>query len=236
MQNISFKQYKCIDLSILAVLLAISEAVTTVATNKWFVGVPFAISTTLLLTLVAMMRWSGYAAIIAALGGVVFSLASGADASQYLIYTVGNLFSLLGLFVLLPVGKERVRRSAPWTLLYCAVSYASLQLGRWLVSLIFEPSIGSLLVFLTTDIITLLFSAVVLLLMRRVDGVFEDQKHYLLRLAEEREKGKPEDFGTGGAYYGEAFDGDECTDVNEDEYTDYDDEGEYIEKEPYVDD
>jgi hypothetical protein len=167
---------------------------------------------------------------------VVFSLASGADASQYLIYTFGNLFSLLGLFVLLPVGKERVRRSAPWTLLYCAVSYASLQLGRWLVSLIFEPSIGSLLVFLTTDIITLLFSAVVLLLMRRVDGVFEDQKHYLLRLAEEREKGKPEDFGTGGAYYGEALGGEEYTDVNEDEYTDYDDEGEYIEKEPYVDD
>ena len=33
-----------------------------------------------------------------------------------------------------------------------------------------------------------------------------------------------------------AFDGEEYDDPIEDEYTDYDDEGEFVEKEPYVDD
>ena len=43
MQNISFKQYRNIDLTVLAVLLLLSEGITTLATTKWFVGVPFAL-------------------------------------------------------------------------------------------------------------------------------------------------------------------------------------------------
>ena len=60
--------------------------------------------------------------------------------------------------------------------------------GRWLCSLIFELSLANLLTFITTEILSLLFAIVVLSLAKNADGVIEDQKHYLLRLEEERKK------------------------------------------------
>lgn len=188
MQNISFKQYRNIDLTVLSVLLLLSEGITTFATTKWFVGVPFAISTTLIFIIITMMRWGVFAFIPAAVGGIVFSIASGAGATQFVIYTAGNLFALLPCIFLHFVDKEKVRKSIFLLTVLSVLSYVSLALGRWLVSLIFEPSIKSLLVYLTTDIVTLLFTTVILVLMRGVDGMIEDQRHYLVRLSEEREK------------------------------------------------
>lgn len=60
MNNISFEQYRKIDLTILSVLTVVSEGLVTLATDKWFVGVPFAISTSLLFILITMMRWGVY--------------------------------------------------------------------------------------------------------------------------------------------------------------------------------
>ena len=76
MNNITFKQYRSIDLFLFGFLLALSEAITTIATNKWFYAQPVAISTTFIFICMVMMRWSGFAAIHACLGGLVFFLAS----------------------------------------------------------------------------------------------------------------------------------------------------------------
>lgn len=46
----------------------------------------------------------------------------------------------------------------------------------------------ALVVYLTTDIISLLFAEVIVVLLRKVDGMIEDQKSYLLRLEEERKE------------------------------------------------
>ena len=198
MQNISFKQYRNIDLTVLAVLLLLSEGITTLATTKWFVGVPFAISTTLIFIIITMMRWGIFAFIPAIVGGLVFSLASGADFSRIVIYTVGNLFALTVCIFLRLVGRERVRKSIPLLLVLSVLSYVSLALGRWLVSLIFEPGIKSLLVYLSTDTVTLLFTSVLLILLRGVDGMIENQRHYLIRLSEEREREANSSYDTDG--------------------------------------
>ena len=54
-----------------------------------------------------------------------------------------------------------------------------------------EPYMATMLGFVTTDALSLVFSAVIVWIARRLDGIFEDQKHYLLRLkeAEKEEKG-----------------------------------------------
>ncbi|MBO7197145.1 MAG: hypothetical protein J6V80_07505 [Clostridia bacterium] len=187
MSNITFKQYRNIDLGIFSVLLIISESVTTLATNSWFAEQPIAISTTLLFICMVMMRWNLFALLPAMLGGIVFCVASGASAEQYLIYIVGNCAALLSMLWFKAFGKDGIRKSSFKTFLFVACAYLSMQVGRWLISLFFGADLRTLLVYLGTDIISLLFAVVLILLMKNTDGMFEDQKAYLFRLQRERE-------------------------------------------------
>ena len=188
MNNLTFKQYRNIDLFIFAVLLAISEAVTTVATNKWFYAQPVAISTTILFICIIMMRWGEWALIHAALGGLVFCIASGAQPQQYVIYIVGNCFAVLAALWFIPFGKENIRKNPFKLFVFTLSAYVMAQVGRWIVSLIFSGKIDAIIVYLTTDIISLLFTMVIIMLMRNTDGMIEDQKAYLFRLQREREE------------------------------------------------
>ena len=188
MNNISFEQYRKIDLTILSVLTVVSEGLVTLATDKWFVGVPFAISTSLLFILITMMRWGVYAVIPAVLGGAVRAFASGAEPKIYLIYALGNAFCVLTFLALYALGKERVRKSIPLLISYSVLSYIYVAFGRWLVSLIFEPSILTLPAYLMTDAVSLLFVTVVLVLIRNTDGMIEDQRAYIIRINSETEK------------------------------------------------
>ena len=69
-----------------------------------------------------------------------------------------------------------------WRLIFVTFTYLSTVLGRWLISLLFEPSLMSLVTFITTDILSLLFAVVVMSLLKGADGMIEDQKEYLLRI------------------------------------------------------
>lgn len=188
MNNISFKQYRNIDLFIFAVLLAISEAVTTLATNQWFYAQPIAISTTITFVCIVMLRWNGFGLIHAMLGGLVFCIMSGAQPQQYLIYTVGNCFMAFAMLWFKLFGKENVRKNPAKLILFTCSTYILAQAGRWIVSLFFGGGWDAILAYLGTDIISLLFAVVVTLMMRNVDGMIEDQKAYLFRLQREREE------------------------------------------------
>jgi len=72
-----------------------------------------------------------------------------------------------------------------WRLIFVSFTYLSTVLGRWLISLLFEPSLMSLITFITTDILSLLFAVVVMSLLKGADGMIEDQKEYLLRIDRE---------------------------------------------------
>lgn len=190
MNNITFKQYRNIDLTIFAVLLVASEAITTVATNVWFAAQPIAISTTLIFICILMMRWNWFATIAACLGGLVFCIASKASPEQYLVYVVGNCASLSAMLWFKVWGKEKIRSSYPRIFAFVITSYVMMQIGRWLLSLPFGARLDTLLVYLTTDIISLLFAVVVMMLMRNAEGMIEDQKAYLFRLQRERDKNR----------------------------------------------
>lgn len=188
MNNITFKQYRNIDLFLFGFLLVLSEAITTIATNKWFYAQPVAISTTFIFICMVMMRWSGFAAIHACLGGLVFCIASGANPEQYLIYIVGNCFSLLAMVCFKIFTKEQIRKKPVILLAFTVSAYLFMQIGRWLISLFFSGTLQTLLTFITTDSITLLFAIAVMMLMRGVDGMIEDQKAYLFRVQREKQK------------------------------------------------
>ena len=204
--NLTFKQYRSIDLTIMAVILAISEAVVTLAATKWFPGQPFSVSTTLTVVCIAMMRWDGYAVIHAMLGGAVYCLSMGAGAVSFVVYCAGNCGALIALLLFKLSSKERVAGKYAFTVLFAVTAYIGMQLGRWAMLLIipkaeetltYDCPLDLLLNLLLKEIITLLFAVIVCLLARRMDGLFEDQRQYLLRVQKaelrERELKKKED-------------------------------------------
>lgn len=189
MNNISFKQYRAIDLCIWAVILLVFEYVTAMAAARWFPEELYTLSQTTVVLCIVMMRWGGgFAVIHAVAGGAAYCLASGGSVKQFVVYCVGNCFALAALALFRASGKEKVRSKAYLTIMFTAAAFCGMQVGRWLVSLVFGASFDSLVMFFATDSLTLLYSVVVVLVSRRVDGLFEDQKNYLIRTESERKR------------------------------------------------
>lgn len=188
MKERTFGQYRAIDLGIMAVLLFVCEMLTITAATKWFPEQPYMLSPTITIICIMMMRWGVYAAIHAVIGGIAFCIASGASPQQFVIYCIGNCFALAALVLFKTHGKEQVRTKTLLSLVFTAVAYLGAQLGRWLVGLFFGASFDSFVVFLTTDSLSLLFAVVLVMIARRTDGLFEDQRAYLIRTADERKR------------------------------------------------
>ena len=186
MNQITFKQYRTIDVLILVALTIIFEGIATLATAKWFVLQPVAVSIGLSMVCILMMRWGLPAAFAAFAGGFTFCLLSGATAQQYVIYCIGNIFSLLGMVGFKVFGKEGIRKSMWCITLFVSTAYVGMVTGRSLIAVLFGDSLWSFVTFATTDIMTLVFAVLVIILFRKTDGMLEDQKAYLLRMEQDR--------------------------------------------------
>ncbi len=182
----TWKEYRAIDLALLALALAVFEFIIVRAANFWFPGQPFTVSLAAAMASIVYMRWGMWGAIHALEAGFVFCLFSGATGAQFLIYCFGNLFSVLSVLLLKAVGKERVR-TGYLSLVFPLLVQLLMQAGRAAMALLTGASLASVTGFFTTDSLSLLFTFVIIWIARKLDGVYEDQKHYLLRLHAEKE-------------------------------------------------
>lgn len=184
----TFKEYRRVDLLLLAVITFVFELIATMASVKWFWFQAIAISITLTMVCITMMRWSGYAGLHCFLGGLAYCIASGATPQQYVIYALGNMGLLLGLLLIKLCGKERIRESRIVLTVYVVLSFVGMIAGRWLVGLLFGGTLQDIIAYFMAEMISLLFAIVVLNLMKKTDGMIEDQKAYLLRLEREKQE------------------------------------------------
>ncbi|MCM1042668.1 MAG: hypothetical protein NC350_00425 [Corallococcus sp.] len=188
-KSLSYKQYRAADLLIFAVILCALEAIITVAAKKWFPEQPFVV--TLVYTIVALvtMRWGAWGVMHAVLGGLTLAVASGASVSQYVIYAAGNAFCALSILYTHFVGREKIRSKVILTILHVAIVYLSIILGRATVAAIYGNSFVDVFVmFVTTDALSLAITLVIVLIARRQNGLYENQKQFLLRTEKERMK------------------------------------------------
>ena len=186
----SFQQYRAIDLGLFALILCVSECLIVNAATFWFPDQLYTVSVVGAVTAIVLMRWGSWAAIHAVLGGLVFCLASCGSARQYLIYCIGNLFSLLMLIPLKTLGGEKIRLDGVLSVCFGLLTLLLMQLGRALTALALGTELQTCLGFFTTDALSLLFTGVIVWIARRLDGIFENQRHYLLRFHKtEEEKG-----------------------------------------------
>ena len=182
-RRLTLAQYRGIDLFFFSVMLVISETVITLAATRWFPDQLYTVSVTAALTMIVMMRWGPWCAVHALLGGLVFCVASGAGARQYAVYCVGNLMGLACLPVLRAIGGERVRKDVLLSLLTALLTQLLMQLGRGVLAVLaMGASSAQFFAFFTTDALSDLFSMVIIWIARRLDGMFENQVNYLLRI------------------------------------------------------
>ena len=187
-RQITFRQYRAMDLFLFTALLCVCETLITLGANRWFPAEPWTLSLTPAVTAIVMVRWGGFAAIPALLGALVFCLASGATLPQYFIYCVGNLAALVLTQFLYREGWKRLHAQVLLALLYGLMTALLMQLGRALLSLAMGTGWRTCLGFVTTDSLSTLFAALLVWITRNLDGMLEEQRHYLRRIAEEQEK------------------------------------------------
>ncbi len=186
--QLTFEQYRGIDLFLFALMFAVFEfIIVRVAIGGFFRDQAFTVSLAAAITSIVYMRWGWWGGIHAALSGLLFCLYYGGRAEQYAIYVIGNLFSLAAVPVLLKVGKEKIRTGKFASLLFPLAVILLMQGGRVLTAAVLGTPFLKALGFFTTDSLSILFTLVIVWIARRLDGIYEDQKHYLLRIQEETE-------------------------------------------------
>lgn len=134
----------------MAVVLFAFEVLTVMA-GKWFPTQSYTLSPTTLMLCIVMMRWDGFAAIHAVVGGLAFCITAGAEPRQFLVYCIGNCFALLGLVVLKLCGKEKVRSRIPFSVAFVVIVFTAVQAGRGVVSMILGAPAETIVTFLATD-------------------------------------------------------------------------------------
>lgn len=187
----TFRQYRAMDLTLLTLILVFCEGLIVRASTRWFPGEMYVLSVTPVVTAVVMIRWGIFGLVPALAGGAVFCLVSGAVAGEYLIYMDGNLLSLLLVPLIRRVGWQTIRDRASYAMLYGVCCTLLMQLGRALIALCLGHG-KAFLLFFTTDVLSCVFCAVAMWIARRLDGVLEDQKHYLHRVSRETGDGGTE--------------------------------------------
>ena len=189
-RHLTLEQYRNLDLFLFAVILILFETLIVNAGIRWYPDQLYTVSVTAAVTAIVMMRWGPWAAIHAVVGGVVYCLAAKGNSRQFLIYGVGNLFGLLSLLFFRFFGKDGIRGNVLFVLFYALCTWFFMQVGRACVAVLTGASLDTGLQFVTTDALSGLFTMVIVWITSRLDGVFEDQISYLLRVQKEDEEEK----------------------------------------------
>ena len=180
--RLTLGKYRAIDLSLFALMLIVFETIIVRAATQWFPKEAWTVSAVAAITAIVMVRWGIWALIHAALGGIVFVLVSRGTPAQYAIYGLGNLAVLAVWPALKKWGWGKLHENVLLLFLYGILTLLAMQVGRGLMSLLFGASPATACGFVTTDALSYLFTLVILWIVSRLDGMLEDQEHYLKRL------------------------------------------------------
>lgn len=181
----TIQQYRAIDLSLFAIILIIFETVIVKAAVSWFPKEAWMVSAAPAVTAIIMVRWGPWCAVHAVIGGMVSVLARSGSWQEYMIWGIGNLGVLAVLLPEKKWGWQRLHQSLPILLLFGALAVLGMQAGRALMALLMGERPEAVWRMTVMDSITYIFSLTILWIASRLDGILEEQTHYLRRLNHE---------------------------------------------------
>ena len=178
-------QYRIIDLSLFALIMMLCETVIGRAATEWLSASTWTVSVVPAVTAIVMVRWGPWCALHAALGGIVTVLALKGNGTQFLIYGIGNLAVLAVWPLQRKWGWESLHGNILRDFLFGILAVLTMHAGRAAAALVTGTPPEALTLYITTDVITYLFTALIIWTASRLDGVLEDQPHYVQRIAAE---------------------------------------------------
>lgn len=182
-KQLTLGQYRAIDLGILLLVQVFCQLLIHFATQLWFPEQLYVASPLGGIVALVMMRWGGWSALHACLGGLLYAWLSGGQWQHLLIFGLGNLAALGAL----PLRNALCKGKGIPRILYGVAVQLLCQLGRGLTALALGFSADACLGFLTTDSLSILLTLLIIWIVGKMDGLFEDQIHYLRRLEQARE-------------------------------------------------
>ena len=184
----TFKQYRNLDLLIFIAMYALCEYLVIKAATAWF-DEPYSISIMLPLLLIVMMRWDGFCIIHAIAYALLFVFYQGGNIKQYLIYLIGNLGFMLNLLLLKKMGKDKIRNSFFNSLIYLLSGYILMEGFRGIASILIAGSDAAIIrQFIFSDMLSLVFAILVIIVVRKQEGLFADQKEYLIEVNSKKDE------------------------------------------------
>lgn len=205
---ISVKQYRATDLFVFALIATVAEVLTYFA-GKWFPsGAMYTFSLLVPIVLTVMMRWGWVGVLYATWCGLLNCLlglgSGGVAGAQYASYIIGNSFIAVMLIPMHLIGREKIHKHWWSSVLITIGGWLSVYFGRsvvWAIAFTISPINGlkawaGFELFAISELLSLAMAVVVVLVLRRLDGMFEWQKTYLMRLdSERRERIRRDEFG-----------------------------------------
>ncbi len=116
---------------------------------------------------------------------MVLCILSHAPATDYLVYGAGNLLSLLALIPLKRFGWKKICGHTFGCMAFGFLTAVLMQTGRAVISFIFRQDPAICLMHYTTDVLSAFFTVIVMWITRRLDGILEEQRHYIKRISRE---------------------------------------------------
>lgn len=187
---ISIKQYRLGDLFMFAVIAAIAELVCYYS-QIWFPGAAF-FTLNLMLPVITLVivRWGWQGIVLAAAEGALYCVIRGSGWQAYIIYMVSNAAIAAELLAVWLIGAERLKKRWYWAFLAVLSGWVAVSFVRACVYAAFYGNFLSALgtMFGATDggLLALVMGEIIILVCRRLDGLLENQKKYLLRLEKEK--------------------------------------------------
>lgn len=197
-RQISVKQYRFTDLFIFAVILAISEVIGYFAAGAFPDEAIFTVSFSVVVILLVTLRWGWPSVIYALLAGLItclFNIGS-IDGRNWACYIIGNAFIALTLIPRYLIGTKKIT-SSWWSIaLFAIFGWLCVYLGKslvWAVGFAISPVEGlsaasGFVLFVQSDLLSLVIGVLVMVLMRKLDGMTEDQNEFLKRFEDERKQ------------------------------------------------
>ena len=196
------RQYQLTDLTIFALILIGYDLIAFLLAPKVFgASATFIFTLTVPITLMVMMRWGWQSALFAVGDGLLLSALSAPLSWQsYLSLAVGNAAIALLLIPLKFIDKQKIAGKwyfsalfvvSAWILQVFGVTVMQAICGdNFVYALAYNAGLNGM------GALALAAGIIVIIIMRRFDGIFEDQKHYLKRLDDERkERMRRDEFG-----------------------------------------
>lgn len=192
----SLGKYRATDLAVLTFIACGLDAIILFAKSKFPPMVYFWLSISMIISLIAIIRWNwwGLIPMVAsscfyilfsnyAMGKLLTVTGEGTVVKSLVVYAVGSLFIAVEMLYIRLVKKERICSSGWLLILYAVIGFVAVALGRSVVSVFFgDDFLISLAGYLQVDSLNLVWTIIILFITNKQDGILCDQKEYFLEV------------------------------------------------------